>query len=131
MDGDGYEYIYKATSSNSSPGNPTPNNTSSSAYQTNGYVPTGWSGDPTSTDSTNAYLWVSVRKKTNGTWGSFSNPALWSHYATSTVGASTAVYQLIATISEIRYKRNHAGVVVWMPSSFDLQLFKFEGTTFN
>ena len=131
MDGDGYEYIYKATSSNSSPGNPTPNDTSSSAYQTNGYVPTGWSGDPTSTDSTNAYLWVSVRKKTNGTWGSFSNPALWSHYATSTAGASTAVYQLIATISEIRYKRNHSGVVVWMPSSFDLQLFKFEGTTFN
>ena len=80
MDGDGYEYIYKATNSSTAPTKPT------NSPQSDDYVPSGWSDDPVSIDATNPYLWVCIRKKNNGTWGSWSNPALWSHYATAESG---------------------------------------------
>jgi hypothetical protein len=63
-----------------------------------------------------------VRKKENGIWGTFSTPSLWSNYADTVVvtPSPTVVYQLVATISEIRYRRNYAGVISWIPSSFNL-----------
>ena len=90
MDGDGYEYIYKATANSTAPDNPTPSSTSGSTYQADDYVPSGWSDEPVTLTSTNAFLWVCVRKKTRGVWGRFSNPSLWSHYASAEGGTPGA-----------------------------------------
>lgn len=81
MDGDGYEYIYKTTQTSDSPGNPTPNDTTSSAYQADDYVPNGWDDDPISATEAIPYLWTCVRKKVDGVWGSFVGPSLWSKFA--------------------------------------------------
>ena len=90
MDGDGYEYIYKATTNSTAPDNPTPSSTSDSTYQADDYVPGGWSDEPVTLTSTKAFLWVCVRKKTRGVWGRFSNPSLWSHYASAEGGTPGA-----------------------------------------
>lgn len=90
MDGDGYEYIYKATANSTVPDNPTPSSTSDSTYQADDYVPSGWSDEPVTLTSTNAFLWVCVRKKTHGVWGRFSKPSLWSHYASAEGGTPGA-----------------------------------------
>lgn len=84
MDGDGYEYIFKSTAENTNPGAP------ADSPQTDNYVPSGWSDEPVTLTSTNAFLWVCVRKKTRGVWGRFSNPSLWSHYATAEGGTPGA-----------------------------------------
>jgi len=42
QDGDGYEYIYILTADTTSP------NTPSTSPQTDNYVPTGWTADPSS-----------------------------------------------------------------------------------
>ena len=81
-DGDGVEYIFKKTSNSTAPSNPTPSNYASNAdYQKDEYVPSGWSDDPPSLSSAEPFMWVSIRKGHAGSWGRFSNPAIWSHYA--------------------------------------------------
>jgi hypothetical protein len=74
MDGDGYEYIYRLTTTETAPATP------STTSQTDDFVPTGWTDDPTGTSLANRYEWVSERKKENGVWGAFSIPALWGKY---------------------------------------------------
>ena len=81
QDGLGYEFIYKRTASNSAPSTPTDIN------QTDGFVPSGWTDDPTGVTSSYPYEWVCYRKKTEGAWGAFigsaSNnavAALWAKY---------------------------------------------------
>lgn len=81
MDGDGYEYIFKTTATSESPGNPTPNDITTVEYQTDDYVPTGWDDDPMSATEAIPYLWSCVRKKTDGDWGRFVGPSLWSKFA--------------------------------------------------
>lgn len=80
-DGFGYEYIYKLTNTSTAPSVP------GTSQQTDGDVPTGWSDDPQDVSSSNPYLWVCYRKKTDGTWGSWigsatdnTKAALFSHY---------------------------------------------------
>ncbi|MCF0187957.1 MAG: hypothetical protein HUK04_00465 [Bacteroidaceae bacterium] len=81
QDGVGYEFIYKRTTTATAPATPTTNS------QRDGYVPSGWTDDPTGVDATHLYEWVCYRKKTEGTWGNFigsaSNSkvaALWAKY---------------------------------------------------
>lgn len=81
QDGLGYEFIYKRTTSASAPATPTTNS------QADGYVPSGWTDDPTGVNSSYPYEWVCYRKKTEGEWGSFigsstnnSVAALWAKY---------------------------------------------------
>ena len=81
QDGLGYEFIYKRTTSSTAPATPT------TTSQADGYVPTGWTDDPTGVDSTNPYEWVVYRQKTDGVWGNFigsatnnSVAALWAKY---------------------------------------------------
>ncbi len=81
QDGLGYEFIYKRTSSSTAPATPTENS------QADGYVPSGWTDDPTGVNSTYLYEWVVYRKKTDGVWGSFIGSAannavaaLWAKY---------------------------------------------------
>lgn len=80
-DGLGYEFIYKRTASSSAPSTPT------DISQTDGFVPSGWTDDPTGVTSSYPYEWVCYRKKTEGAWGAFigsaSNnavAALWAKY---------------------------------------------------
>lgn len=75
LDGDGFEYIFKTRTSIWN--NPTAPATS----QTDDYVPTGWTDDPSGVDSTNQYEYVSMRKKHLGVWGSFSTPSLWAKWS--------------------------------------------------
>ena len=90
QDGDGFEYIYKLSADVSSLAGPTiPSNwqNPTSDYQTHDEYVTyltseGWHDDPqtVSVNTNERICWVSVRKKTNGTWGRFSTPAKWSNY---------------------------------------------------
>lgn len=81
QDGLGYEFIYKRTTTSTPPTTPTANS------QADGYVPSGWTDDPSGVTAAYPYEWVCYRKKTYGEWGSFigsaSNnvvAALWAKY---------------------------------------------------
>lgn len=100
-DGFGYEYIYKRTSSATAPSTPT------DISQEDGFVPDGWTDDPTGVDSTNMYEWVVYRKKTDGVWGAFvgsaadnSVAALWAKYGQTGATGQTGAYY------EVRFARN-------------------------
>ena len=81
-DGDGVEYIFKKTSNSTAPSNPTPSNyASNTQYQQDEYVPSGWDDNPPSLSAAEPFMWVCIRKGHQGSWGAFSGPALWSHYA--------------------------------------------------
>ena len=88
MDGDGFEYIYKQSAELSGISVNMPNDWEdpTSIYQTvNEYAPYlisyGWTDDPQGVSETLKYEWVSVRKRTNGSWGEFSTPSLWARWA--------------------------------------------------
>ena len=87
-DGDGYEYIYILSET-----------TPTISYSANNgktkddddFVPTGWSDDPLSLSSSNPIEWVAKRKKSSGTWGNFSEPKVWAHWAAQ--GSNGGHYQ--------------------------------------
>jgi len=73
-DGDGIEYIYQRTEVETAPSTPlifSPNA---------GFVPRGWTDEPSGVSADYPFEWVSMRKKTNGVWGGFSEPTLWNNY---------------------------------------------------
>lgn len=73
-DGDGMEYIFQRTEVETAPGTPlifSPNA---------GFVPSGWTDEPSGVSADYPFEWVSMRKKTNGVWGGFSKPTLWNNY---------------------------------------------------
>lgn len=79
--GDSYEFIYKLTDVNVAPS--VPDTTS----QTDGYVPSGWTGAPTGVSMEYPYEWVCFRHRTSGVWGRFTGSAsdktkaaLWASY---------------------------------------------------
>lgn len=74
MDGDGFEYIYRRTTTDKAPLRPT------TVSQEDDYVPLNWTDDPTGVNETYMYEWVSIRKKHNGDWGAFTTPALWAKW---------------------------------------------------
>lgn len=74
QDGDGTEYIFKCTEVETAP------ETVMEISPTDGYVPTGWTDEPSGVDSDYPFEWVSVRHKKNGAWGAFSEPTLWNKY---------------------------------------------------
>lgn len=83
MDGDGYEYIYTRTATNQIANNPTPQDwQTNTAYQSSDveYIPNGWSDDPVSPTQQYPTVYVSVRKRHNGVWQPFSNPAIWARW---------------------------------------------------
>lgn len=103
-DGKGVEYIYKLTTTNSSPSNPTPSNyASDSEYQRTDkeYIPSGWTDDPSGTDAVNQYEWICKRVSTNGHWGAFSDPAVHSHFGKHAPKATLTDYIVtVPTTSE-------------------------------
>ena len=97
-DGFGYEYIYRRTSSATAPSTPT------GQSQEDGFVPDGWTDDPTGVSATYMYEWVCYRKKTHGAWGAFigsasdnTKAALWAKYGQA--GAK-------GDYTEIRFAKN-------------------------
>lgn len=73
-DGDGMEYIFQRTEVETAPSTPlifSPNA---------GFVPNGWTDEPSGVSADYPFEWVSVRHKTNGKWGAFSKPTLWNNY---------------------------------------------------
>lgn len=73
-DGDGMEYIFQRTEVETAPGTPL-------IFSLNaGFVPSGWTDEPSGVSADYPFEWVSMRKKTNGVWGGFSEPTLWNNY---------------------------------------------------
>ena len=73
-DGDGTEYVFKRTGGETAP------DAILVSSATDGYVPTGWTNEPSGVSADYPFEWVSVRHKTNGKWGTFSKPTLWNNY---------------------------------------------------
>lgn len=73
-DGDGMEYIFQRTEVETAPSTPlifSPNA---------GFVPSGWTDEPSGVSADYPFEWVSVRHKINSKWGAFSKPTLWNNY---------------------------------------------------
>lgn len=95
-DGDGYEYIYIRQSTWKSQGQLNPSSDSvyiadgniyppadveSDAYQTDDYVPSGYTDNPETVNSSIKYQYVWARKKENGKWKAWKNGSLWTNFA--------------------------------------------------
>jgi hypothetical protein len=75
VDGKSIEFIFKQSTTITSPTQPIGQNTDD-------FVPVGWTDDQQGVTSVYMYEFVSKRVKVDGTWGSFSAPALWAKYST-------------------------------------------------
>lgn len=73
-DGDGTEYVFKRTEVETAPDAILVSSTA------DGYVPSGWTDEPSGVSADYPFEWVSIRHKTNGKWGAFSEPTLWNNY---------------------------------------------------
>lgn len=71
-DGTDIEFIY-LRNTGSTPSKPT-------SVNTDDYVPSGWTDEPSGVSADYPFEWVSIRHKTNGKWGAFSEPTLWNNY---------------------------------------------------
>lgn len=95
-DGDGYEYIYIRQSTWKSQGqlNPSsdpvyiadgniypPADVESDAYQTDDYVPNGYTDNPETVNSQIRYQYMWARKKEGGKWQAWKNGSLWTNFA--------------------------------------------------
>lgn len=74
VDGTDVEWIFKRTSSNTAPNTP-------STSDEDGYVPSGWTNNPTGPNSERPYEWTCVRYKTGGHWGGYSAASLWAKWS--------------------------------------------------
>ena len=81
IDGDGFEYVFKRTTTETAPSISDDGTVGGKTKADDDFVPSGWSDNPTGVDINNKYEWVSTRKKHLGTWGSFSTPTLWATYS--------------------------------------------------
>lgn len=101
QDGLGYEFIYKRTTSSSAPDTPT------DTSQETGFVPSGWTDDPSGVSASYPYEWVCYRKRTEGQWGNFigsatnnAKAALWAKYGQNGSIGATGDY------TEYRFAKN-------------------------
>lgn len=82
-DGKSLEYIYALTSSfvGAEIAEADKYRPSTDDFVPSPYNGATWTDDPTGVSSNFQYEWVSYRVKSNGSWGYFSNPALWSKWS--------------------------------------------------
>lgn len=73
IDGDSFRQIYSYQ--NSTPVVPQEND------QSDSYLPINWSEVPLDLDRSHRYVYISVRHKVNGTWGSWSTPVIFTYLA--------------------------------------------------
>ena len=74
VDGTDVEWIFKRTSSNTAPNTP-------STSDEDGYVPSGWTNNPTGPNYERPYQWTCVRYKTGGHWSGYSAASLWAKWS--------------------------------------------------
>ncbi len=86
VDGVNMEFIYKLTqTANETPDNPIDN-------KVTGEVPSGWTDHPTGISSTYKVEWVSTRSMVDGSWGSWSAPAIWSKWGENGIDGDGVEY---------------------------------------
>lgn len=80
-DGLGYEYIYQRTADSQPPSTPT------TSENRDGYIPTGWTDNPTGVSEDYPYEWMVYRQKAYGIWGMWKgssaedrDAALWAKF---------------------------------------------------
>ena len=83
LNGSGYEFVYRTTTTDSAPPDIT---TTTDQDQTDNYVPPGWTATPSGISSTNTHEWISTRAGTRKDWDKFSDPTLFSRYAADGAG---------------------------------------------
>ena len=126
------QFIYKTTSTDLSiSSNYSELNVGQNSIST---IPTGWSESTTQPNSSSESIWGSHRLVTYNT----SNVATYNSWcapyrisADSSNSQNTIVYQIVADVAEIKYRKNHANVNVWRPSTVNISVYKFEGTSFT
>lgn len=72
-DGTDIEFIYRLSDTGDPLSHP-------ASVQQDGYVPSGWTDNPSGVGPTLKYEFVCVRYKIDGVWSQYSNPAIWSKY---------------------------------------------------
>lgn len=82
-DGDGYEYIYYLSSSDTAPGKPS---------RTNGVLTKDWHDDPMPPTVDKQYVYVAYKKGAVGSDGTFSTPKLFNRYPKSISKQETRFY---------------------------------------
>lgn len=117
-DGTDYEYIYilKTTQytfptnekpANISTGEVSPGGHAASGSETDkqkdDWVPNGWLDNPQGIDSTNKFEYMSLRTKPKGsnTWGTFSDPFIWSHWGRNGMDGNGTEYVFIRTKNNV------------------------------
>ena len=139
-DGNGIEYIYSRTTSSTAPTKPTSSSTKNPAstattYQDDEWFPVGWTDDPSGVTSVYTYEWACIRKKINGVWNEFSEPAVFSHFgkdgrAVNIKGSIPLVSDLPATGNELNdawivLSDGHLYICIGLPNTwFDAGLFQ-------
>lgn len=87
------EFIYR-TSTTADPGFYVPD----TSLNSDGYIPSGWSGSPNGVDEVNQYEWMCYRDKANDVWskwkplGDNQKPLIWSHFGVNGVDADGIEY---------------------------------------
>lgn len=74
VDGPGVEYVFARSAAATAP------RIDSTAIQTDGHVPDGWTADPSGVSAEWPYEWVSLRRKSGGLWGAFGSPAVYAYH---------------------------------------------------
>lgn len=83
IDGNGSEWIYYRNNSKTFDGGVTKNPSKWEISQEDDYIVenSGWTDEPMGVSEDWLYEWISVRKKTNGKWGGYSEPKIWHRFA--------------------------------------------------
>lgn len=71
-DGTSLEFIYKLSNETSE--------STPSSENTDNFIPSGWTNNPTGISELYIYEYISTRSKVNNVWGAFSVPAIWSKW---------------------------------------------------
>ena len=94
-DGDNIEFIYFLTDSDEKkPERPSINDDLTTLELL------GWSDNPKGVEETKPYEYFSMRRTSNGNWGEWSTPALWSKYGTNGQDGDGVQYIYINTVDE-------------------------------
>ena len=124
-DGDGIEYIYKITKTNTTPSINTPNDWETNYdYQNNkvycNFIGDNWTDSPKGISVENKYEWVSIRKQKDGIWQPFSEPQLWSRWGEDGSGVeyiycTTVINNVpeVPNINEENYQNNEFVSGIW------------------
>ena len=72
-DGTDYEFIFFNTTEEIRPETP-------ATKQVDDYIPSGWHDDAVGVSESVQYEWMSMRRKKDGLWGSYSTPSLWAKF---------------------------------------------------